>query len=161
MRIVDFRITRIQFPRDRVIGDNQVRTEMVSVAALELNDQNSRSGLGFMKSLFAPMPAQAELERFFLQIVWSGLDGPHPAGIVQRIIRPRGGNLRPQSLPAHKAMQVALWDLLGKQVGLPLWQILAGVAPKPVPTYAGGLGPMLTSARCSGRPMRWAIPPSR
>ncbi|WP_137109315.1 mandelate racemase/muconate lactonizing enzyme family protein [Rhodobacter sp. SY28-1] len=139
MRIVDFRITRIQFPRDRVIGDSQVRTDLVSIAALELIDQNGQSGLGFMQSLFTPMPAQAEMERLFLQDVWPGLDGQHPAGLVHRINRPRGGNIRPLSLPAHEAVQVALWDLAGKQLGLPLWQLLGGIAPKPVPAYASGL----------------------
>lgn len=139
MRITDFRITRIQFPRDRVIGDSQVRTDMVSIAALELIDQTGRSGLGFMQSLFTPIAAQAELERLFLQDVWPGLDGQHPAGLVHRITRPRGGNLRPLALPAHEAVQVALWDLLGKQLGLPLWQLLGGDAPNPVPAYASGL----------------------
>ena len=139
MRITDFRITRIQFPRDRVIGDSQVRTDMVSIAALELIAQNGQSGLGFMQSLFTPMPAQAELERLFLQDVWPGLEGQYPAGLVHRITRPRGGNLRPLSLPAHEAVQVALWDLLGKQLGLPLWQLLGGTEPVPVPAYASGL----------------------
>jgi L-alanine-DL-glutamate epimerase-like enolase superfamily enzyme len=140
MQIRDFRITRFQFPRDRVIGDSQVRTDMVYVAALELIDAKGHTGLGFLQSLFAPLPDAAELERLFLQEVWPGLDGKNPASLVHRIARPRGGNLRPMSLPAHEAVQVALWDLLAKQVGLPLWRVLGGDdGSHAVQVYASGL----------------------
>ena len=140
MQIRDFRITRFQFPRDRVIGDSQVKADMVNVAALELIDANGQSGLGFMQSLFSPLPNKAELERLFLQEVWPGLDGRYPAGLVHRIARPRGGNLRPMSLPAHEAVQVALWDLMAKQLGLPLWRVLGGEdCAHAVQVYASGL----------------------
>jgi L-alanine-DL-glutamate epimerase-like enolase superfamily enzyme len=139
MQIRDFRITRFQFPRDRVIGDSQVRTDMVSVAALELIDAHGQSGLGFMQALFTPLPDEGELERLFLQDVWPGLDGQHPAGLVHRITRARGGNQRPLALPAHEAVQVALWDLLAKQLGLPLWRVLGGDGTQPVRAYASGL----------------------
>ena len=36
MRVADFRITRFQYARDRVIGDSQVRIEDMHVATLEL-----------------------------------------------------------------------------------------------------------------------------
>jgi len=139
MQIRDFRITRFQFPRDRVIGDSQVRTEMVSVAALELIDARGQSGLGFMQSLFTPLPDSAELERLFLQDLWPALEGQHPAGLVHRVSRPRGGNQRGPALPAHEAVQVALWDLLSKQLGLPLWRVLGGDGTPRVPAYASGL----------------------
>lgn len=140
MQIRDFRITCFQFPRDRVIGDSQVRVDMVNVAALELIDANGQSGLGFMQSLFTPLPDLPELERLFLQDVWPYLDGKYPAGLVHRIARPRGGNLRPFSLPAHEAVQVALWDLMAKQLGLPLWRVLGGEdGANSVQAYASGL----------------------
>ena len=34
--IDDYQITRFDFPRDRVIGDSQVRIERISLATLEL-----------------------------------------------------------------------------------------------------------------------------
>lgn len=140
MQIRDFRITRFQFPRDRIIGDSQVSADMVHVAALELIDTAGQSGLGFMQSLFTPLPGLPELERLFLQEVWPGLDGQLPAGLVHRVTRPRGGNIRPLSIPAHEAVQVALWDLLAKQLGLPLWRVLGGEdTAAPVQAYASGL----------------------
>src|SRR6478672_4253032 len=57
MRIAEFRLTRFQFARDRVIGDSQVRADAANVAALEVIDDAGHVGLGFMQSLFRPLPA--------------------------------------------------------------------------------------------------------
>ena len=65
MRIAEYRLTRFQFARDRVIGDSQVRTEVVNVAALELVDERGKSGLGFVQSLFRPLPATSQSESPF------------------------------------------------------------------------------------------------
>ena len=138
MRIVDFRITRFQFARDRVIGDSQVRSEDVNVAALELIAERGVTGLGFVQTLFVPLPAQAEIERIFRCEVWPQLEGERAIALVHRVSRPRGGNQRSASLPFHEAVQVALWDLAAKQAGLPLWQLL-GARRNHVKAYASGL----------------------
>ena len=52
--------------------------------------------------------------------------------------RLRGGNQRTYSLPFHEAIQVALWDLAGKQQGLPLHKLLGSRRNK-VRAYASGL----------------------
>ena len=62
MRLADFRVTRFQFRRDRVIGDSQVRIDQVHVAALELFAESGEVGLGFVFSLFHPLPDEAEIE---------------------------------------------------------------------------------------------------
>jgi L-alanine-DL-glutamate epimerase-like enolase superfamily enzyme len=138
MRLVTYRITRFQFARDRVIGDSQVRADDVNIAALELIGDNGLSGLGFIQTLFTPLPDQAEIERVFATEVWPGLEGQHPAGLVHRVSRPRGGNQRAFSLPFHEALQVALWDLAAKEVNLPLHKLL-GSRRERVKAYASGL----------------------
>ncbi|WP_127144377.1 mandelate racemase/muconate lactonizing enzyme family protein [Pelagibacterium montanilacus] len=138
MRIKDYRITRLQFRRDRVIGDSQVRAEDVNIAALELIADTGAVGLGFIQSLFTPLPAQAELERVFEAEVWPALDGAAPMGLIHRVSRPRGGNQRALGLPAYEALQVALWDLAAKQVDLPLHKFLGGTRDR-VKAYASGL----------------------
>jgi L-alanine-DL-glutamate epimerase-like enolase superfamily enzyme len=42
---------------------------------------------------------------------------------------------------AISAVDIALWDLLGKETGLPLYQLWGGAAQLRVPVYASGLGP--------------------
>lgn len=138
MRLSEFRITRFQFARDRVIGDSQVRADDVNVAALELVADTGEIGLGFIQTLFSPLPEQNEIERVFLSEAWPALEGQPPAGLVHRVSRPRGGNQRAFTLPFHEALQVALWDLSAKQVRLPLYQLLGGVRGK-VRAYASGL----------------------
>lgn len=138
MRIAEFRITRFQFARDRVIGDSQVRADDVNIAALELIADTGAVGLGFIQTLFYPLPDEVEIERVFRSEVWPGLEGQPPAALAHRVGRPRGGNQRPFGLPFHEALQVALWDLAAKEVDLPLHQLLGSRRDK-VEAYASGL----------------------
>src|ERR1700712_1816628 len=138
MRLTEFRITRFQFARDRVIGDSQVRADDVNIATLELIADSGEVGLGFIQTLFFPLPDQAEIERVFLSEVWSTIEGQPPAGLTHRIGRPRGGNQRAYTLPFHEALQVALWDLAAKEVKLPLHRLLGSRRDK-VRAYASGL----------------------
>lgn len=163
MRLAEFHITRFQFLRDRVIGDSQVRADDANVAALELVDEQGRVGLGFIQTLFHPLPSQDEIARVFADEAWPGLVGQPPIGLVHRVNRPRGGNQRAFSLPFHEALQVALWDLAAKQVGLPLHQLL-GSRRNRVRAYASGLDFHLSDAEfesSSPTPTRSATPPSR
>jgi len=145
MRLSEFRITRFQFRRDRAIGDSQVRADSVNLAALELVSDTGAVGLGFIQSLFHPLPAEDEIVRVFLDEAWPKLIGQEPIGLVHRVSRPRGGNNRPYSLPFHEALQVALWDLAAKQVQLPLYRLL-GAQRNRVRAYASGLDFHLSDA---------------
>jgi L-alanine-DL-glutamate epimerase-like enolase superfamily enzyme len=138
LRIASYEITRFQFARDRVIGDSQIRVGEASVAALELFDDEGRSGLGFMQNLHRTLPALDEIRRVFATEVWPQLDGQSPAALVHRVDRPRGGNRAGPSLPFGEAIQVALWDLAAKQLNLPLHRLLGGRRDR-VRAYASGL----------------------
>ena len=137
-QIVDFRITRFQFARDRLIGDSQVQADDVHVAAIELIDASGRVGLGFMQSLFSPLPAETEMERIFLAEIWPAIEGETAAALCHRVTRPRGGNTRRLSLPIEEALQQAAWDIFAKSLGQPLWAVL-GARRDHVPAYASGL----------------------
>ena len=138
MSLSRFRITRFQFARDRVIGDSQVRADETNVAALELISDTGEVGLGFIQTLFYPLPDQAEIEAVFENEVWPAIKGEKAIGLVHRVNRPRGGNQRAYSLPFHEALQVALWDLAAKQADLPLHRLL-GSRRNRVRAYASGL----------------------
>lgn len=143
MRVADFRITRFQYARDRVIGDSQVRIEHMHVATLELIADSGEVGLGFILNLFHPLPDQAEIERIFRTEAWPAIEGQPPAALVHRVSRPRGGNQRAYSVPFHEALQLALWDLTAKEVGLPLHRLLGSQRDR-VEAYASGLDYHLT-----------------
>jgi L-alanine-DL-glutamate epimerase-like enolase superfamily enzyme len=142
-RVAEYRITRFHFPRDRTIGDSQVRIDEVSVAAIELIDENGRVGLGFAQSLLTALPEIAEIERVFAKEAWPALAGQDPAALALAIKRVRGGNVRAMGLPLEKGLQDAVWDLLAKQLDLPLWRML-GAERQSMPVYASGLDFHLT-----------------
>jgi len=145
MRLSEYRVTRFQFARDRVIGDSQIRIDEACVAALELIDEQGRVGLGFIQGLVQPLPDETEIVRVFEREAWPGLCGQEPLGLVHRVDRPRGGNQRQFGLPFHEAIQVALWDLAAKQAELPLHALL-GSRRNRVKAYASGLDFHLSDA---------------
>ncbi len=136
--VSDFAITRFSFARDRVIGDSQVRIDQCHVGALELFTEDGSGGLGFFSNLFHPLPDRDELVRCFRAEAMPGLAGQPPAGLVHRVLRPRGGNNRALPHGFGEAIDQALWDLAAQQAGLPLWRYLGGITPK-VRAYASGL----------------------
>jgi L-alanine-DL-glutamate epimerase-like enolase superfamily enzyme len=138
MLLNDFTLTRFQFRRNRVIGDSQVRFDQAHVAVLELHDRDGRTGTGFLGTLAHPLPALPELTRLFHEDAWPALDGQHPAPLLNRLARPRGGNWRAGALGFGQAINQALWDLHGQALGLPLWRLLGGREGR-VPAYASGL----------------------
>jgi len=145
MQIVDYRITRMQFARDRKIGDSQVGTTEVQIAALELFGPSQSVGLGFVQALFHSLPREAEIERIFREEAWPNLRGQEAGAVVHRVVRTRGGNTRRMSLPFEEAIQQACWDLHAKSLGLPLWRLLGG-SGEPVTVYASGLDFHLSDA---------------
>ncbi|MGO6668292.1 enolase C-terminal domain-like protein, partial [Rhizobium ruizarguesonis] len=108
------------------------------MAALELIGETGNVGLGFIQTLFHPLPDQAEIEAVFKHEAWPAIVGQEAIGLVHRVSRPRGGNQRAFSLPFHEALQVALWDLAAKEVGLPLHKLLGSRRDR-VRAYASGL----------------------
>ncbi len=137
-RIKAWRLTRFQFRRDRVVGDSQIRFEDYHLIALELSDGAGRTGLGFAHALWDPYPALATLEASFAARVWPGLERHVPVEILNRVVRPRGGNQRDPDHGFGDAIQVALWDLAARQSGLPLARYLGGQKTR-ARVYASGL----------------------
>ena len=131
-----FAITRFQFPRGRVIGDSQVRSDTHYIGTLELASSSGQVGLGFFLALFHPLPSQKELERVFATEHWPALAQQSPSVLLNRLSRPRGGNIRPNFFA--QAIDQALWDLQAKELGMPLYQLLGGKRNR-VPAYASGL----------------------
>jgi L-alanine-DL-glutamate epimerase-like enolase superfamily enzyme len=134
--IEGYRLTRFQFPRSRVIGDSQVRIDTHHIGTLELLASSGQTGLGFFFALLAPLPPLAELERVFALEVAPGLIGQSPFALTNRQLRPRGGNIRASLF--GQAVNQALWDLQGKELGLPLYRLLGATRDR-VRAYASGL----------------------
>jgi L-alanine-DL-glutamate epimerase-like enolase superfamily enzyme len=136
--IREARLLRFSFPRDRVIGDSQVRIEKANIGVLELTTSDGLVGTGFFFDLFYGLPSERELTRIFEDQAMLGLKGEIPAVLINRILRPRGGNRRMLPYGFAEAIDQALWDLHAQSVGLPLWRLLGGKEGR-VRAYASGL----------------------
>ena len=137
-----YQLTRLRLPLRRIIGDSQVRFDTMFIAALELHTQAGEVGLGLLNRF--SLPPHAELERIFETENWSTLKDQSIHPLLNRLTRPRGGNNR--ALMFVEAINQALWDLYGKEVGLPLYRLLGGTNNR-VKAYASGLDFHLTSAQ--------------
>jgi L-alanine-DL-glutamate epimerase-like enolase superfamily enzyme len=110
------------------------------IAALELRTQKDLVGLGLLNRF--SLPPQPEMEHIFETEVWPALKGEPIYPLLNRLTRPRGGNLR-----AHlfdEPLNQALWDLFGKEANLPLYRLLGGTNNR-VRAYASGLDFHLTN----------------
>ncbi|MBX3062682.1 MAG: mandelate racemase/muconate lactonizing enzyme family protein [Anaerolineae bacterium] len=135
-----YQITRFRLPLRRIIGDSQVRYDRLFIAALELRTQDGQVGLGLLITF--SLPPQAELERIFEAELWPQLKNQSIHPLINRLTRPRGGNIRPQLFT--EPLNQALWDLYAKEVDLPLYQLLGGTNNR-VRAYASGLEFNLTA----------------
>ena len=108
------------------------------LATIELIGERGETGLGFMQSLFHPLPAEAEIERTFREECWPSIEGQHAESLAHAVRRPRGGNARRMGLPFEEALQHAVWDLFAKSVRMPLWKLL-GAQRREIDAYASGL----------------------
>ncbi len=136
--IESYRITRFGFPRDRVIGDSQIRIDAAYMGVLELLDSAGRTGTGFFIGGLHPLPSLAELNRVFEAEIAPGFIGQSPHALINRVSRPRGGNIRALPYNFGEAIDQAAWDLKGQELGLPLYRLLGGTERR-VRTYASGL----------------------
>lgn len=140
MKITSFEITRFTFPRDRVIGDAQVRSDTHYIAVLELRTDTGLVGTGFLGALFTPLPDVTEISRIFSVEFAAGIIGQSPSTLIHRVSRPRGGHRNPKTnLGFASAIDTALWDLAAQEVDLPLYRYMGGSNRK-VPVYASMLG---------------------
>lgn len=140
MSIARVQADRYSIPLPVTLSDS-THGEMPSfeLIAARVADGEGREGLGYTYVLgagasaihaviaddIAPFLAGRDADR--IEEIWKALWWRlHYAG--------RGG----LAMHALSAVDIALWDLLGKRTGLPLWRLLGGADPR-VRAYAGGI----------------------
>ena len=135
MKLVDFTLHRTYVPLRETIGDSQVRIEAFWITVLELHTDDGHAGVGFETSGSPPPPLE-EMEVQFRSSTWNHLDGQMPLSLVNRMTRPRGGNVGLGFMTV--SVETALWDLVAKQQEQPLYRVLGGENPQ-VRAYASSL----------------------
>ena len=136
MKIIEYALHRLHLPLREPIGDSQVRFVDHWMTIVELKTDAGHSGVGFDIQQGLPTASLSDLQAQFEYGVWPTLRDGSPIGLALRISRPRGGNVGTGHLT--RPVETALWDLIGKQQQLPLYQVFGGENPR-VPAYGSTL----------------------
>jgi len=147
-RIADYQLHRLHIELPLPIGDSQVQFTDHWMTVVELIDETGRTGVGFELQQGLPTAGLAQCQAQFEHAHWQGLAGSEPVSQVLKLSRPRGGNVGATSLPI--AVETALWDVLGKQLELPLYRLFGGTEPR-VRAYGSTLDFHLTDEEFRAR----------
>jgi L-alanine-DL-glutamate epimerase-like enolase superfamily enzyme len=110
----------------------------VNLTLVRVHTDEGITGLGeTYGGLFAPSTAKAIMEHFSTLAV--GQDARNITGIWQRLwagsmFWGRNG----MAVSVLSAIEMALWDINGKALGVPAWRLLGGLAHESLPVYASG-----------------------
>lgn len=133
MEITGYEIRKLTVPCEPSISDSQYEFDTAGVAYLELETDVGETGIGIGG---APSDLLQELLEQRFKRIGADLVGRSPFHLYNRLRRPRGGEHG--SSPFDRAVDFALWDLCGKYLDLPLYELLGGRNPA-VPTCGSGL----------------------
>lgn len=132
MRVSDYRIEQLVVPCQPGISDSDGTFERAGITYLELHTDDGHTGVG----LGGADPDQL-VDRFRdrFESVAEDLLGESPFHLRNRLRLPEGGGL---AAGFRRAVDVALWDLCGKALDMPVYELMGGRDPV-VPGYASGL----------------------
>lgn len=138
MKITGIRATMVALPAEEPLGDVPLKPGATRPAvALEVETDQGLVGIGFT---FFGGVLNATL-RSAVQQLGELLIGDDPLAIgdAQTKLRTAAMQCGPGGIftLALSAIDIALWDIKGKALNLPLWKLLGGARER-VPTYASG-----------------------
>jgi L-alanine-DL-glutamate epimerase-like enolase superfamily enzyme len=110
--------------------------ELITV---RIRDEDGLQGLGYTYTVNAGGRAVAVMINDYMAGALIGEDSTHIERLWEKLwwqlhYAGRGGH----QTSAISAIDIALWDLMGRRLETPLWQLFGGYDPK-VPVYAGGI----------------------
>ncbi|SIN77255.1 mandelate racemase/muconate lactonizing enzyme family protein [Vannielia litorea] len=112
--------------------------DSVSILLVEVRTSSGLSGVGEALARFAPQ-GYAELIESALAPRLLGRDATAISARWADMRRALSGRAGGMLIEAISAVDIALWDILGKAADLPVWQLLGGVGRSHVPVYGASI----------------------
>ena len=112
--------------------------ETVSIMLVEVRTQSGLSGVGETLARSAP-EAYVQLVRGALAPRLIGQDATAIAARWQDMRRALSGRAGGMLIESISAIDIALWDILGKAAQMPVWQLLGGTGRSHVPVYGASV----------------------
>lgn len=129
-----------------------------NLCVVVLHTDDGVTGLG--EAYYSAEAVEVYLHRAIAPILFD-LDDPNPER-VSRVLSPyvgyQGGGIE---VRASGAVDIALWDLLGKRTGLPLAALLGGPVHDAVPVYNTCAGPGYVNSTSQQHSSNWGIGAAR
>jgi galactonate dehydratase len=112
--------------------------EFVSMVLVEVRTDAGITGVGETLARFSPK-AYAELIETSLKPRLLGQDASNIGALWQSMRRALSGRAGGMLVEAIAGVDIALWDILGKAAGMPIYRLLGGVGRTEVPVYAASV----------------------
>lgn len=110
----------------------------VSMVLVEVRTNAGITGVGETLARFSPK-AYAELIETSLKPRLVGQDPRDIAALWQSMRRSLSGRAGGMLIEAIAGVDIALWDILGKATGLPIYKLLGGMGRPQIPVYAAAV----------------------
>ncbi|WP_159585780.1 mandelate racemase/muconate lactonizing enzyme family protein [Chelativorans xinjiangense] len=110
----------------------------VSIVLVEVRTDAGIAGVGETLARFSPK-AYAELIETSLKPRLVGQDARNIGALWQSMRRALSGRAGGMLIEAIAGVDIALWDILGKVAGQPIYRLLGGVGRAEVPVYAASV----------------------
>lgn len=125
MKIVEVKSHALRYPLEEPFANSQGWSRERTASVVEIVTDAGLSGWGEGLSALDRRTVETHLigrDPFDVEVIWSDLDD-HGRGDIAAI----------------SAVDIALWDIVGKALDMPVFRLLGGAFRKRVPAYASGL----------------------
>jgi len=138
MKITDVRAVPLTAKLPQVQQTSQANFAAISIVVVQVTTDNDLVGYGECLARFAPK-AYVEIIHDLLRPKLIEADPFAAEGLWRAMYRSLSGRSGGVLIECIAGVDIALWDLMGKGTGQPIYKLLGGAGRKEIPAYASSI----------------------